>query len=152
MSADRTTTWSSVRKAIADSIHDARYEHKPFTAALDLAATRVMNLVSQARSNEVSNLESSHVPLASETTDAGLDRWPGSRILPKTTDAGLWYLWYDSYDEGTAFITEGDFVSSNPKLIIDNIPYAEANKIVQAHNATLQARATLEETASQKED
>lgn len=49
-----------------------------------------------------------------------------------------WHLWYDNYDERTAFITEGSYTEmEEPKVIAEGIPYDEALKMVTDHNEGL---------------
>lgn len=51
-----------------------------------------------------------------------------------------WHLWYDNYDERTAFITEGSYVDkTEPTVIAEGIPYDDALKMVNDHNAGLPA-------------
>lgn len=50
--------------------------------------------------------------------------------------AERWHLWYDNYDEGTAFITEGSYADTDePKVIAEGVPYEKAVEMVLAHNA-----------------
>ena len=56
-----------------------------------------------------------------------------------------WHVWYDDYDSGTAFITEGTFADydDEPNIIASGLPYAEALRRVLEHNAPLDAALPL---------
>jgi len=48
----------------------------------------------------------------------------------------LWHLWYDDYEKGTVFITEGE-MTDTPVVVFENIPYKEGFEKVVRHNAEL---------------
>jgi len=75
-------------------------------------------------------------PLVSERL---IRLWYASMSSDKET-IKRWHLWYDDYEQGTAFITDETFAETpRPRIIKDNLSYAEALRIVLEHNAPLDA-------------